>query len=235
MKGYLHPHDDSQPKSTIGTNPSVDAGCSVFRPFCFYFAQIIFQKWADSGGYSGTRIGASKANAFKLTRRSGSGNPSGIRLGIAILVSLEVTCAALPVQGESPSAQTQTENQQLRLVGWSHPISFGSRRSFNEKSSLKPRSRSARVLRNNFDCIDDWVVDHRREREFDSASGSRLNIVELLYRRIGPAFRHDVEILQNDAPIAGDIEDAAARSSAHQVVFAEPWLGEKQRDTVLPW
>ena len=92
-----------------------------------------------------------------------------------------------------------------------------------------------RRLRENFDCVDLRVVDHRHKREFDRALRSRRNIVEPLYDRVGSALCHDVEVLQKHVPVAGDIEYSAARPPAHQFLLAKPWFREIQRDTILPW
>src|ERR1035441_5721878 len=90
---------------------------------------------------------------------------------------------------------------------------------------------SARRLRDNLDGVDNGVVDHRDEGEFDLALRSRLYIVKRLGDGVGSALGQDVEVLQNHVPVAGDIEYSAAGSSVPPIVLAKPWVGEKQRDT----
>ena len=77
------------------------------------------------------------------------------------------------------------------------------------------RLRSARRLRDHFDCVDLWVVDYWHERKFDVTSRARLNIVKRLYDGAGSALRNDVEVLQKHVAVAGDIEYPAAGASVH--------------------
>src|ERR1035437_11127541 len=138
--------------------------------------------------------------------------------------------ARLP-RADLTDSQRELENSTVqRLFETAVPLShmFSEGRLLDRSSLLR--------FRKNFDCVHERIINDRREVQFDLAQGGCLNILKSLHDWTVTIFSQNVEVPQHYRTVAGDIEDAAARTPFPAILLAKPGIVEKELDAVvLQW
>ena len=89
------------------------------------------------------------------------------------------------------------------------------------------------VFRKNLDGIHHGIIDHGYKREFDSAAGGRLDMVEGLYDRRRAALREDVKVLHQHFAVGGNVKYPASGATDASVLFAKPRLAKIKPHPVI--
>src|SRR5438093_6906212 len=91
-----------------------------------------------------------------------------------------------------------------------------------------------RILRSQFDRLNDGVVHNRFKHEVNSPLCIRGNAMEhLLHRPVFARLLEDIELFENSKPRAVDIEDAASHPALATVRWSKECLCEQKPEGIL--